>query len=118
MNAVITGATKGIGRAIAIALAHKGYNLAICSRNAQELDELERELELKYGVAVMSSVVDCSSKAAVYSFINKVKDSFKHIHVLVNNAGVFVPGELLTEEDGNLEQMIAVHLLAPYYLFC
>lgn len=115
MNAVITGATKGIGRAIAIKLAEEGYNLAICARTATDLNTLENELKYT-NVKILTMVVDCSQKNEVLAFVDFVKLSFKSVAVLVNNAGVFLPGNLLDEADENFEQQQLLNVNAAYYL--
>ena len=115
MNAVITGATKGIGRAIAIKLAENGYNIAICARNAAELEAFSAELSAA-GVQVFSFAADLEVKAEVSNFCNAVSESFSKIDVLVNNAGVYLPAALLDEADDAFEKQLNLNLLAPYYL--
>lgn len=115
MNAVITGATRGIGKAIAIKLAESGYNLAVCSRNESELTALAEELKYT-GVSVFSYVADLGIKTAVYAFCEAVKEKMPELNVLVNNAGIFMPGTLLDEADDALEKQLNLNLLAPYYL--
>ena len=109
MNAVITGASKGIGKAIALKLAENGYNLAICARNEAELQSFTTEL-LALGVKVIAVVVDCSKKDEVISFCNQVKSEMKTIEVLVNNVGVFLPGNILDEADDAFEQQQQLNL--------
>ncbi|MBC8987790.1 SDR family oxidoreductase [Pedobacter sp. N36a] len=115
MNAVITGATKGIGRAIAIKLAEKGYNIAICARNAAELEAFSAELS-DTGVQVLTYVADLELKEQVSNFCNAVSESFSKIDVLVNNAGTYLPAVLLDEADDAFEKQLNLNLLAPYYL--
>ena len=115
MNAVITGATKGIGKAIAIELASKGYNLAVCARTAQDLTELQQELQ-QFDVKIFTKVADCSVKAEVLSFCDFAAQSLKQIDVLVNNAGAFLPGSLLDEADEAFEKQQALNVNAGYYL--
>jgi len=115
MNAIITGATKGIGRAIAIKLAKEGYNLAICSRNETELSELAGTLG-PFGVQVHYRATDCASKSSVYNFCNFCATVFEHVDLLVNNAGVFIPGSFLDEDDDSFEQQLHVNLSSAYYL--
>lgn len=115
MNAIITGATKGIGRAIALKLAKNGYNLAICARKKADLESLKLELEV-YGNQVFTLVVDCGRKEEVLAFAEKSKIAFTKIDVLVNNVGVFMPVSLLDEEDEIFEQHLNVNLSATYYL--
>jgi 3-oxoacyl-[acyl-carrier protein] reductase len=114
MKAVITGATKGIGRAIAIKLAQNGYDLAICARTKSELLAFARELE-NMGSKVFCKVADCSDKAQVYDFCDKVTAEFGTVSVLVNNAGMFAPGALLDEDDDSFEQQQLLNVNAAYY---
>lgn len=115
MNAIITGATKGIGKAIALKLAQNGYSLAVCARNKADLESLTLELEV-YGNQVFAVVADCGCKAEVLDFASKAKQIFSKVDVLVNNVGVFIPGNLLDEEDEVFEQQINVNLNSTYYL--
>ncbi|AOM77290.1 SDR family oxidoreductase [Pedobacter steynii] len=115
MNAVITGATRGIGKAIAIKLAENGYDLAVCSRNENELAALKKELKYT-GTNVFTYVTDLGSKEAIYKFCASVQQQMPELNVLVNNAGVFLPGMLLDEADDSLEKQLDLNLLAPYYL--
>lgn len=117
MNAVITGATKGIGRAITDLLASKGMDLAICSRSQTDLDRYQKELQATYkDIKVYTKATDMSDRSAVMAFADYVMEHMQHVDVLVNNAGVFYPGELLQEEDGKLEAMINTNLYSAYYL--
>lgn len=115
MNAVITGATKGIGKAIALKLAKKGYNLAICARTQQDLTTLKDELK-DFGVQVDDMVADCSKKEDVLAFCNFVTTSLTNIDVLVNNAGTFLPGSLLDEADETFELQQSLNINSAYYL--
>ncbi|WP_316821621.1 SDR family oxidoreductase [Pedobacter gandavensis] len=115
MNAVITGATKGIGKAIAIKLAEKGYNIAVCARNAVELEAFKAELSAS-GVFVFTYAADLGQKEEVLAFCEAVNDVFSSIDVLVNNAGVFLPGSMFDETDDVFEKQLDLNLLAPYYL--
>ena len=115
MNAIITGATKGIGKAIAIKLAEAGYNLGICARNNDDLAGLSRELAYT-GVRIFYQATDCSSKTQVYEFCAALIAEFGTIDVLVNNAGVFLPGSLLDEEDERFEYQQLLNLNSAYYL--
>lgn len=114
MNALITGATRGIGRAIALKLAENGYNLAICARTKQDLDRLRVELEAN-GVSVLARTVDCTDKEALKIFLEEVIQSFTKVDVLVNNVGLFTPGALLDEADETFENQQLVNVNATYY---
>ena len=84
-TAFITGATSGIGKATAIAMAKEGFNLVICGRRQEALDELQNELQKE--VKIHSLRFDVRDKAEVEKAIKSLPDGFKDIDVLVNNAG-------------------------------
>lgn len=115
MNAIVTGATKGIGRAIAVKLAENGYNLFLCARTAADLKNLAQDLAYT-GSQVFYAAADCSDKAQVYRFCEEVTAKMETIDVLVNNAGMFLPGTILDEEDGQYELQRQLNLDAVYYL--
>ncbi|WP_442588692.1 SDR family oxidoreductase [Pedobacter sp. AW31-3R] len=115
MNAIVTGATKGIGKAIAVKLAEAGYNLAICARNEQDLAAMAAELEYTK-VQVFYRATDCSDKEQVYRFCEESRREMDHVDVLVNNAGTFLPGALLDEEDERFELQQQLNLNAVYYM--
>jgi len=115
MKAVITGATKGIGRAIAIKLWNEGYHLALVARGLEELKALRDELFLT-GRTVLIYAVDCADKDAVYQFLNDVENDFGFADVLVNNVGAFLPGSMLDEADEAFEKQQALNVNAAYYV--
>jgi len=117
MNAVITGGTKGIGRAIADMLMSKGINVAICSRTEADVELFVKESLASYpAVKAIGTATDMSKKGDVLAFAEYVKSEFETIDILINNAGVFLPGEILQEEDGALEKMIDTNLYSAYHL--
>lgn len=115
MNAIITGATKGIGKAIATRLAENGYNLAICARKEDELKAYAEELQYT-GAKVMIWQADCSIKQEVYAFCEAVKEEMETVDVLVNNVGTYLPGSLLDESDEQLQKQLDLNVNAAYYL--
>jgi len=115
MKAIITGATKGIGKAIAIALAKSGYDIIACARNAAELESFEREIK-GFGVDVLAIKADCSKKEEVLAFLAKATVFAPKVDVLVNNVGVFNPGSLLDEADEVFELQQQTNVNAAYYL--
>jgi short-subunit dehydrogenase len=116
MNAVVTGGSKGLGKAIAIKLAEEGYNLFLSARNAGNLEETANEIRASYGVKVHTYATDLSIKENVKSLAKEILTSFDEINVLVNNAGVFQPGLIHEEEDEVLESQIATNLYSAYHL--
>jgi short-subunit dehydrogenase len=116
-KAVVTGATKGIGRAIAEVLATEGYDLAICSRTEEDLEALKKDFLLRFPyISVFSKAVDMSKKEEVVQFGHDVSLELQKVDVLVNNAGAFNPGTIMEGEDGSLETMIDINLYSAYYL--
>ncbi len=115
MKAVITGATKGIGRAIAIKFAQNGYDLVLVARGLNELEKLKQELT-PYGNAVFTQAADCSVKEEVYAFLNSTAINLDQVDVLVNNVGIFLPGSLLDEDDETFEKQQHLNTNAGYYI--
>ena len=117
MNVIITGASRGIGKAIADVFAANGHNLYICARNEEVLNKTVQELLGKYpGVKIKAKVRDLSKKAELENYGQWLLDNGMPIDVLVNNAGSFLPGSVHNEPEGVLEQMLAVNLLSAYHL--
>ena len=116
-NIVITGASKGIGRAVAEAFAAEGAHLFLCSRNEVNLYNTVAALQTKYPAAVIKAkAFDLSVKEQALQFGNWVNKNCKAVDILVNNAGNFLPGSVHNEEDGFLEEMIATNLYSAYHL--
>ena len=116
-NIVITGASKGIGRAVAEAFAAEGAHLFLCSRNEVNLYNTVAALQTKYPAAVIKAkAFDLSVKEQALQFGNWVNENCKAVDILVNNAGNFLPGSVHNEEDGFLEEMIATNLYSAYHL--
>lgn len=116
-NAVITGATKGIGRAIAENLATEGYNIAVCSRHEEDLIEMQKDFASRFAnIELMTKVVDMSKKEEVLSFAQFIDSQWDRVDILVNNAGIFIPGAIHTEGEGDLEKMIETNLYSAYHL--
>lgn len=90
-TAVVTGATRGIGRAIAECFADEGANVAICARNADQVAETVKALEAK-GVKAFGQVVDIADGPALQAFVTKAGETLGGIDVLVSNASALVQG--------------------------
>lgn len=113
--AVVTGGTKGIGRAIIERFAAAGFDIATCARKEADLNELRSAIESKHPVKVTTFMADLSNKDHIQKFAEKVKQ-LQPVEVLVNNAGYFIPGSVLDEADGALESMINTNLYSAYHL--
>src|ERR1700742_1333153 len=117
MDCIVTGASKGIGKAIAERFAAEGYDLYCCSRNAEALSALQEELGVRYpAITVRTRAVDLAQKEGARGFGEWVLSAGAEIDVLVNNAGQFIPGSIHNEPDGALEEMIAANLYSAYHL--
>ena len=115
MNVVITGASKGIGKAIAHEFASHGHNLILCSRNGVALYKAVEELQLHYpAITVKATPFDLSTQAK--EFGAWVLQLGIEVEVLVNNAGLFEPGSVHNEPEGILENQMATNLYSAYHL--
>lgn len=114
---VVTGGTKGIGRAIVELFASHGFDIAVCARDATDLQQLKDEIESLYSsIKVFVKECDVSQKADIEHFTTFIKSLNQSVDILVNNAGVFAPGQIIDEPDGVLEQMIHTNLYSAYRL--
>jgi short-subunit dehydrogenase len=114
---VVTGGTKGIGKAIIEKFCAQGFDAVTCSRNEDDLQEFRRAIEERYSpVKLYTYKADLSKKKEVSAFAEYVKSIGVVPEVLVNNTGVFIPGQLLEEEEGALEKMIETNLYSAYHL--
>ena len=117
MNVVITGASKGFGKAIAEMFAAKGHNLFICSRNEVGLYKTMEELLTKYpNIKIKAKARDISIKEQAKDFGEWLLVNAYNIDILVNNAGRFIPGSIHNEEDGSLEEMMQTNVYSAYHL--
>ncbi len=116
-NVVVTGATQGIGRAIAEKFLKQGNAVAICARTASDLDSVVAEWRELYPKAdIFAQPADLAHAQEVKDFARAVADRWSQVDVLVNNAGLFFPGQLATEPEGQLEHLMAVNLYSAYHL--
>jgi NAD(P)-dependent dehydrogenase (short-subunit alcohol dehydrogenase family) len=117
--ALVTGAGRGIGRAIAQALAAEGAQVAVTARTTAELDEVSRQIHSAGGKSLCISA-DLADRGAPPRIVADVKKTLGPIDILVNNAGVGSsadPRPLVEFDDAFWDLSLAVNLTAPY-LFC
>ncbi len=117
-SALITGATKGIGRAIALAFAKQGLNVAICSRNEQDLLQLKQELEqINPQIRVVAGMADCTVKQQLLGFAAQAEMELGFIKVLVNNVGSYEPRAILDDDADTLILQLHTNLIPAYELY-
>src|ERR671912_608493 len=98
MNAVITGASRGIGKAVAEIFALHGYNLFLCSKNERNLLQTVEELKTMYPhILIDAKAFDLGDKQQAQLFGEWVTNHTETLDVLVNNVGTFVPGNISEE---------------------
>lgn len=113
-NIIVTGATRGIGKEIALTLAQNGANIAINYRNYnEEVEELINSIK-EFGVDAIAVKCDVSKSDEVDNFISKVKNHFSSIDVLVNNAGITKDGLLLRMKDEDFNSVLDVNLKGTF----
>jgi NAD(P)-dependent dehydrogenase (short-subunit alcohol dehydrogenase family) len=114
--ALVTGASSGIGLAIAAMLAEEGYDLTLTSRTASKL-EAAAELPAFAGATVQALAGDVGDPAEVARLVDAHRERFGRLDVLVNNAGLGVAGEVGAIKDKHLELQLAVNLKAPILFY-
>lgn len=115
--ALITGGSKGIGWAIAQRYVKEGIGVILASRSIEDLEARKGELmqtDSKAEVWIKST--DVSQRDEVAALARFVHDQVGRLDILINNAGVFLPGEVLEEEEGALEKMMETNLYSAYHL--
>lgn len=116
MTVLITGASRGIGKAVAEIFAANGYDLLISSRNGAVLYKTMAELQTNYpSISIKAKEFDLSDKTQAMALGSWCLE-FAVPDILVNNAGLFEPGSVHNEPDGSLESQMAVNLFSAYHL--
>ena len=115
-TALITGAGKGIGKAIAIALAKEGVSLGLVARTISDLKSLQAHLKDTYSVEVYIASADISNKTEVETAISTLTERLGSIDILINNAGIAQFGTLAEMDPVQWERIIQVNLMGTYYV--
>jgi len=106
---IITGGTRGIGSAIAKALALRGVNIVVASRNAEEAHEQAAKLS-DLGIKAMGVRLDVSKSEEVLTVFEKIRNAFQRIDILINNAGITKDGLLLRMKEEAWDTVIDINL--------
>ena len=114
---LITGASRGLGRALALEFGRYGAKLIINSRSSSENDLMEVELQLReMGAQVLSVVADVSSRADVERLAAEALARFGHVDVLVNNAGIIRRAPALEFSEADWDDVLHINLKAAFFL--
>ncbi|MFF2023054.1 3-oxoacyl-[acyl-carrier-protein] reductase [Streptomyces sp. NPDC058171] len=115
-TALITGGSRGLGRATALRLADDGYDVAFCyTANADAARELEKEITER-GVRVLALRADVSDAASAKSLVTTAQEEFGALDVLVTSAGIVRDNPLLMMKDDDWNRVIDVNLNGTYYV--
>ena len=115
MNVIISGASKGLGKAFAEKFAAAGHHLFLCARNEDVLSATKLQLLEKYTSCTIDILAtDISKKENAIAFGNFCLQ-FGTPQVLINNAGSFLPGNIHEEADGTFEAMLDTNLSSAYH---
>ena len=116
MNVLVTGASRGIGKAIAEIFAGNGHDLFLSSRSEVALYKVMEELQTKYpSVSIKAKAFDLSDKQQAKNLGNWCL-KYTVPDILVNNAGLFEPGSVYNEPEGTLESQLAINVSSAYHL--
>ncbi|SFB94575.1 hypothetical protein SAMN05421747_102258 [Parapedobacter composti] len=116
-TALITGATKGMGRTTAEKLAQAGYNVILAARDARALASLKHLLQANHPeISILYYACDFSDDAQRTSFIQWATQEHPHIDVLINNVGIFRPVSVLDETTEDFNLQLQVNYFTPHLL--
>lgn len=113
--ALVTGASKGIGRATALRLAADGANIVIAATSVDLLETLRKDLE-GLGVECLAERCDVTRLFDCRNLVERSLDRFDSIDILINNAGVGSSGKIVESDPQKIEQMLKVNVLGVYYM--
>lgn len=115
-KAIITGAGKGIGKALAIALAKEGVHLGLIARTTADLETLQQQLGSEYGIKVHIASADISEQSEATSAVSKLIEELGSVDILINNAGIAKFGTLAEMDPADWERIIRVNLMGTYHV--
>ncbi|MDF1795035.1 MAG: SDR family NAD(P)-dependent oxidoreductase [Coxiellaceae bacterium] len=113
--AIVTGASRGIGKAVAERLARMGYHVALLARTIEELRLVSSDIQLRYGVKADCYEVDVTQKQQVFDCVDDVVKQYGQVDVVFNNAGIAIKGTSWLDPD-DFEAMLKVNLLGAFYV--
>lgn len=116
MHAIITGASRGLGKALAVFFAGKGFNLELIAKNSAPLEVIKRTLEGDYSVSVNVHACDFSNPNDSKDLANKLSKHIDKLDLLINNVGLFETGFLEQSNSQQLERLLNINLLGAFNL--
>ncbi|CAM4048643.1 SDR family oxidoreductase [Gillisia limnaea] len=114
-TAIVTGGTKGIGKATVLEFLDLGARVLFTARNKQDVESLEKELQNK-GFEVNGIVSDVSVKVDRQKIVNWIQNNWQTLDILVNNAGINIRKEALEYSEDELKKVLDINLVAPFEL--
>jgi len=113
--ALVTGASSGLGRATALALAQSGADIVLLARSSDDLEHVSSDLE-SMGRRALPLPGDLADENYILNAVQRTISFFGHIDLLVNAAGIDVPGEVINLATSDWDYVLAVNLRAPFLL--
>ncbi len=113
-TAIVTGASRGIGREIALLLAREGANLVLTARNLEALEALAAEIEQAGGVKPLCFSLDVKNAEKVEELADKTLDKYKRVDILVNNAGVTKDGLFVRMTESDWDEVLDTNLKGAF----
>lgn len=113
--AIVTGASRGLGRAISLGLAAEGVKIAVnYRRNAEEAEDVVARIKSTYGVAALAVQADVAKEADVLEIFRRTEERFSTVDVLVNNAGVWPTAYVKDMTEQEWSDTFSVNLTGPF----
>lgn len=115
-TAIITGSSRGIGRAIAESLAKEGANVVVTATTQDKADSVASEIKSKYGVEALGFAHDVKSSSSCKDIVSKVVEKFNSIDILVNNAGITRDKLVMQMDDEDWSSVVDTNLSGAFYM--
>jgi 3-oxoacyl-[acyl-carrier protein] reductase len=113
--AIVTGGSRGIGRAVVEAHLGEGYRVWLCSRSPEHVESAVAELAGRFGGAVQGAAIDVRSEAQIDAFVSRVVGEAGRLDVLVSNAGLGIFGAVDELTGEQFREVVETNLFGPFY---
>lgn len=115
--ALVTGSSRGIGRAICLKLAQQGTIVIACARSESDLQSLSNEAKQKeYAGTIFPKILDVSDRNAIEPLVESIREQHERLDILINNAGITRDGLIMNMEDDQFEDVLTTNLRATFWL--